>query len=314
MSRELVLKVSDKSKQKEKRKKQNKQQSDRQIIKERLPVGLFAFIGKQGSGKTSLAAAMLCNDFKYHYLERYEESKAFINELNHNGFALHLPKNKCLYFSPDPILLSKKHNIETWYIDPTKFKLPNLKEEVQLVPRGSVVFLPEFDNIINCRDWRNMSPYLIALAKYARHWDLTIIIDFQVWLRIDKSWRDLMMYTCFIYDSYWKDKWAWLLKLLHLPIKRVWNYLWCDNQLNAFVKDLSNMKTNKRLVKKLSKFVAKDKRYVFKGNIFTRYESTSGFRYFLRGIKDYEYISHEKSDISPEGIERYCQKHPLVRE
>lgn len=286
---------------------------DNAIIRERLPVGLFAFIGKQGAGKTSMAVAMLSNDFKYHHLERYEESKAFMNELNSVGHHLHMPKNKCLYYSPDPIMLSKKSYIETWYIDPDKFKLPNLKEDVQLVPRGSVVFLPEFDNIINCRDWKNMSPYLIALAKYARHWDLTIIIDFQVWLRIDKSWRDLMMYTCFIYDSYWKDKWAWLLRLFHMPIKRIWKYVWTDNQLNAFVKDLSTAKLNQKLVKKLSKKVSSLKRYVFKGNVFERYESQSGCRYFLRGIDDYKYIPHKKSDLSPVGIEEYCQTHPLVR-
>lgn len=36
--------------------------TDRQIMRERLPVGLFALIGKQGAGKTSGAVAMLCND------------------------------------------------------------------------------------------------------------------------------------------------------------------------------------------------------------------------------------------------------------
>ena len=74
------------------------------------------------------------------------------------------------------------------------------------------------------------------------------------------------------------------------------------------------METDKHLVKSLSKLVAENKKYVFKGNIFDRYESTSGFRYFLRGIKDYEYICHQKSDLSPSGVEEYCQTHPLTRE
>ena len=175
--------------------------TDNRIIKERLPVGLFACIGQQGAGKTSCSSAMLCNDWRYHHLERYEEAKVYYKELNSNGFSLHLPKNKTLYFSPEPILLSKKHNVLTWYINPEKFKLPNLKEDVQYVPRYSVIFLPEFDNLVNCRDWRTLSPYLVALAKYARHWDLTIIIDFQCWLQLDASWRRLMMYTLFFFDT-----------------------------------------------------------------------------------------------------------------
>lgn len=281
-------------------------------MRERLPVGLFAIIGKQGAGKTSLATAMLCNDWKYHHLERFEECKFFTNCLNKDGFNLHLPKNKTIYYSPDTIILSQNPYVETWYINPEKFKLPNLKEDVQYVPRGSVVFLPEFDNLINCRNWKEMSPYLVALAKYARHWDLTIIIDFQCWLQLDASWRRLMMYTLFIYDTYDDNKFLWLKRLFHIKLKRRWKYIWTDNQLNSFVNDLSAMRTDKKLVKSLSRRVSRNEKYVFKGCIFERYESQSGYRYFLRGIKDYEYIPHKRVDNSPCGIEEYCQSHPLV--
>lgn len=284
---------------------------DKLIMQERLPVGLIALIGKQGAGKTSCACAMLSNDWKYHHLERYEETKAFHKELNKNGFDLNLPKNKTLYFSPDTMVLSKKPYVETWYIDPSKFMLPNLDEEVQCVPRGSVVFLPEFDNIIGCRDWKTMSPYLIALAKYARHWDLTIIIDFQCWLQLDSSWRRLMMYTHYMYETFENTRFKFIKKIFHIPLKRYWRYVWCDNQLNAFVKDLADMVVEDKLVKSLKQMVAKDKRYVFKGNIFERYESTSGERYFLRGVGKYEYIPHKPKDMSPEGIEEYCQTHPI---
>ncbi len=287
---------------------------DRQVMRERLPVGLFAIIGRQGVGKTSCAAAMLINDWKYHYLERCNEAQEYYKVLNKNGFDLKLPKNKTIYYSPDAIVLSKEPYIETWYIDPVKFKLPNLDEDVQYVPRGSVIFLPEFDNIINCRDWKSMSPYLIALAKYARHWGLTIIIDFQCWLQLDASWRRLMMYTLYMYDSFDYERYKLLRWIFHLRKKRYWKYIFCDNQLNAFVKDLSDMVVEEELVIELKKLVAKNSKYVFKGNIFDRYESTSGERYFLRGIKQYEYIPHKRINMSPEGIEEYCKTHPVVRE
>ena len=285
--------------------------TDRATIRERLPVGLFALIGKQGAGKTSSAVAMLCNDWKYHHLERFNESKDFINDLNKSGFDLHLPKNKTIYYSPDIIVLSEKPYVETWYIDPEKFKLPNLKEEVQYVPRGSVVFLPEFDNIINCRDWKSMSPYLVALAKYARHWDLTIIIDFQVWLQLDVSWRRLMMYTIFVYDCYDSKKWLLIKRLFHIKNKHYWKWLWVDNQLNAFINDLKTMVIPKKIITRLAKKVCQNKKYVFKDVVFDRYESQSGYRYFLRGINDYVYIPHKKVDNSPAGIEEYCQSHVI---
>ena len=288
--------------------------TDRHIIRERLPVGLFALIGKQGAGKTSGAVAMLCNDWKYHHLERFNECKQFTDELNKNGFDLHLCKNKTIYYSSDRIILSEKPYVETWYIDPEKFKLPNLKEDVQYVPRGSVIFLPEFDNIINCRDWKSMSPYLVALAKYARHWDLTIIIDFQVWLQLDASWRRLMMYTLFVYETYDSKKWLLIKKIFHIKNKRYWRWLWCDNQLNAFVKDLGTMVCSDKIIKRLKKRVCVLKKYVFKGYIFDRYESQTGYRYFVRGLKDYVFVPHKKIDNSPAGIEEYCQSHPVVSE
>ena len=55
------------------------------------------------------------------------------------------------------------------------------------------------------------------------------------------------------------------------------------------------------------------KKYVFVGNVFNRFESTSGARYFLRGINDYQYIPHLKADMTPAGIEEYCENHPLTR-
>lgn len=287
--------------------------TDRAIMRERLPVGLIALIGKQGAGKTSSAVAMLSNDWKHHHNERFAESAAFYKELNKDGFDLHLPQNRTLYFSSDEIVLSQKPLVKTWYIDPQKFKLPNLDEEVEYVPRGSVVFLPEFDNIINCRDWKSMSPYLVALAKYARHWDLTIIIDFQVWLQLDASWRRLMMYTVFVYDTY-DGRFPRLKAFFHIKNKRYWRWCWCDNQLNAFVKDLGQMAVPPKLVKRLSKRIARDRKYVFRGNIFVRYESQSGYRFFLRGIHDYKYVPHKKVDNSPEGIEVYCREHPVVPE
>ena len=281
----------------------------RKIIKERLPVGLIAMIGCQGVGKTSNAIAMLSNDYKYHGKERYEECLEFITGLNKGGFNLHLPRNRVLYYSSEDSFLDVKNGIKTWFVDPVKFKLPsgNEKDFVQYVPRGSVVFLPEFDNIIGCRDWKTMSPYLIALAKYARHFGLTIIIDFQVWLQLDASWRRLMMFTNFIYESYWTSRFFWFKK------RRCWKSIWIDNQLNNFCKDLRSTGMSAKIVDKMLKSSITEHEYYFKGDIFKNYNSFSGAPYFLRGISDYEYIPHKSVVLTPNGVEEYCKQHPLTR-
>lgn len=279
------------------------------IIKERLPVGLIALIGRQGVGKSSCGHAMLANDYKYHGQERFNECNDYVKTLNKEGYNLHLAKNKVIYFCSDESFLDCKKGIKTWYIDPAKFKLPSGEEDdyVQYVPRGSVVFLPEFDNVVGCRDWKTMSPYLIALAKYARHFDLTIIIDFQVWLQLDASWRRLMMYTNFIYESYFSSRFLWFKK------RRCWHSVWVDNQLNNFIKDLRSMSAPNGLLDKLQKQTITMKDYYFKGNIFNLYDSFSGASFFLRGIKDYEFIPHERIILSPSGVEAYCKRHPITR-
>lgn len=284
---------------------------------ERLLVGLIAVVGKQGEGKTSLGNARLANDWKYHGEARYKEAKGYYTSLNKEGYNLTLPKNKVLYYCSEETYLDKKKGIKTWFIDPLKFKLPNLKDDVQYVPRGSVIFLPEYDRYINCRDWQNMDKWLIALAKYARHWGITIIMDFQSWLQIDISYRRLMMYLWYVYESDWKHAkpfWAFWRWLFHLKIKRIWHYVYCDTQLNTFVKDLGDMATDGKVAKKLKKRVSKDCHYVFKGNIFDYYTSTSGEPYFLRGISDYKYIPHKPVNMSPAGVEEFCKDHPLVKE
>ena len=291
----------------------------KRLVREPLPVGLIALLGRQGAGKTSLATALMSNDFKYYGQQRYDECASYVNMLNRNGFNLHLPKNKVLYFCPEDTYLDYKKGIKTWWCDAEKLALPNLDYEVQYFPRGSVIFLPEFDNLVNCRDWDSLSPYLVALAKYARHWKLTIIIDFQVWMQLDVALRRLMMYVIFIYDSYWRIghrnyEEKHYIKKTFRKTKRVWETVFIDNQLNNFAKDLSSCVVDNKLVKQLFKQSVENKKFAFFGNIFTHYKSTSAEPMFLYKIKDYKYIPHISSNIyTPDGVDTYVETHPVVR-
>lgn len=281
---------------------------DNRSIKERIPVGLHCFIGSQGAGKTSLMTAMMCNDYKYHHLERFDECQIFTKGLNKNGFHLHLPKNKCLYYSPEPIVLSKKPYVETWKCYPERFALPNMDFKVQYFPRGSVIMIPEFDKLVNCRDWQSLSPYLVALAKYARHWDLVILLDFQVWLQLDVSWRRLMMWCNYVTDRF-NVRYFWFKP------KKIWSVVTVCVQQKEFAKDLKGIVGEDKLYKHVMSNAIFYRRLCYKkgDEIYTRYNSTSGEAYFLAGIDDYEYVGHNHTVLTPEGVNQFIVDNPLVR-
>ena len=88
--------------------------ADRQIMRERLPVGLVCILGVQGAGKTQLMTSMMSNDYEYHGKERLNELNAFISECNQNGFELEPPSNGCLYYSSNqnPFVLGNKRKVE----------------------------------------------------------------------------------------------------------------------------------------------------------------------------------------------------------
>lgn len=284
--------------------------ADRKIMRERLPVGLICLLGRQGAGKTQSMVAMMSNDYEYHGKERYAQTCEYIKQLNKNGFELDPPENGCMYFSSrlNPFILGNKYKTETWLVDPYKLALPNLDFEVQYFPRYSVIGIPEFDVIAGCRDWQSLTPYLIALAKYARHWDLTIIIDLQVFLQLDVALRRLMMYTVFVYERYETKK-------LWFKSKMVWNWIWVDNQLNAFAKDLSSMLSENKVAKKFLKDSVCQRRYAFKNkfHIYNRYMTDTGQMYFLYKIKHFDYIPHTPFELTPETIDEFVSKSPIVR-
>ena len=282
--------------------------ADRKIMRELLPVGLICLLGRKGAGKTQSMVAMMSNDYEYHGKERYAECVSYNHELNKNGFDLSPPPNACMYFSArlNPFILGNKRKVETWSVDPDRLALPNLDFDVQYLSLGLVLLSVLV--VAGCRDWDTLTPYLIALAKYARHWDLTVIIDMKVFLQVDVAIRRLMMYTVFVYERYETKK-------LWFKSKIVWNWVWVDNQLNAFAKDLSSMLSKNKVAKRLLKTSVQNKRYVFKNkyHIYNRYRTDTGQMYFLYRIKDFDYINHEPFKLDPEVINKFVDSNPIVR-
>lgn len=263
--------------------------------------GFFAICGEQGAGKTSLATAILREDYRRHRKAR----KALAMELAAkykaaNGIKLEI--SDTLYFSNNKIVLDKRRGILTWEIDIQRLGLPNEDYDVQYLPRGSFVFIQEADILAFCRDWESLSNYLINLIKFVRHNLITLVFDMQVGGALDKALRRLLVGMYYVVGS-------GIRRFLLFWKRQVWKFLYIRNQLNAVVKELSSVGVNPRIK------IAEWGKFRCRGNVFGYYDSFSGIPYFLRGIEKvgYEYRRHCDGDLSIKGIENYCLAHPLER-
>lgn len=266
-----------------------------------LPAGFYAICGEQGAGKTSLASALFCVDYKRHRKERKAMALNLANRYYAaNGVKLRI--DDTLYFSNNKIILDKRRGVETWEIDLQRLGLPNGDYQVQYLPRGSCVFIQEADVLAFCRDWESLSNYLINLIKFVRHNLITLIFDMQVGGALDKALRRLLMGMYYVVES-------GVTRFLIFWRRQTWKFLYVRNQLNAVVKELS------ALGEKIKVKVAEWGKFRIWGDIFDRYDSFSGEPYFLDGIEKvgYEYRSHVDGDLSIAGIKAYCAAHPLER-
>ena len=148
----------------------------KELKKSPLPPGVYVVRGPQGVGKTSFCTALLCADYKKWAKYRTSQGK-WLADIYYKSNKVRLDISDRLYFSNIKILLNKKKNLTTHYVDVQRLGLPNGDFEVQYLPRGSVVYIQEADVLLFCRDFATLNTYLINLLKYVRHNLLTVIFD-----------------------------------------------------------------------------------------------------------------------------------------
>lgn len=274
---------------------------NKDLKKEPFPSGVFVFAGEQGAGKTSLGAALFCEDYKKWRKERRTKAEELAQRFYADS-GVKLDISDRVYFSNVEFVLNKRHKLSTHYVDVQRLGLPNPDYQVQYLPRGSMVYIQEGDILLFCQDNKTLSKYLIDLCKYVRHMGLTVIIDCQVFGRIDKSIRSLSMGIYYITESY-DSRFFFFWK------RRKWKFFYIRNQLNEVVKELATVGVHIKVS------VVEKGKFKFRGNIFERYDSFSAEAYFLDGIEKvgYEYLEYPKKSLSLEAIKEYIEAHPLER-
>lgn len=267
----------------------------------RIETGIYVIVGRTGGGKTSLGVGKLSRDYKKYGHQRFLESLALVERLRPNGYPnLRLDHN--LYFCANFALLDKGKGVPCWQVDFTKLGFPNEQYEVQNLPYGAVVFIPECDQVCNARDTqgKGLNEFLRGFLKYHRHNKITLILDMQDFSRLNNEFRHLVHNVIYV-----KKKTS--LILFGHTLLTIWKLIVFDISYLNLVASLNSL--NIEVSEK--SYLSKD-RFIFFGDVHKYYENQSGLPYFLQKVDHYDYIESKPLELSREAIDEYVKSHPVV--
>lgn len=256
--------------------------------------------GEQGVGKTAELVAFCRAMFKKLNKELMKETTEYTNMLN-KKYGYNLKLSKHCFFSNFDITLDSLRNIHTHYIDMARLGLPNMDFNVQYFPRGSVIVIQEASLLAYCRDFKTMNKYLISLIRYFRHWKLTVIFDCQTIEDMDKALRKLVVWDYYI-DYRVRHR------FLFFRPKYIWHFYRIRNQLANRLASLT------RLGIPLNIPIVQECIFKYRGEIHDYYDSFEAAPYYLKDIKQYEFLKHPSKNLDRKSVDAYVSAHPLVNE
>lgn len=283
---------------------------DQELREHMLPTGVYEICGHQRVGKGSLGCAIMDTDATYHGEERKALAQEFVDELNaQDDYDLDLPEN-LLYYSKNKMLLTPDY-VPTYHVDVLDVALPETEDDMHFAPY-SMFHLEEADAVMNARTWSTgaeKKANVIDGEKWCGHHNLTILIDGQVHARFDAAVRALTTDRFYVYrrrDYYSDDeprKWWQFKRDPNHVIRTEWDFLWIKNQIYQSAEELN----------KFGDFFAKDEyikkcKFVYYGNIYERYNSKSGQKYWLKNIKNFACASHPEDNLSRKAVNDYCNR------
>lgn len=280
-----------------------------QFIDAPIPYGVYLICGPQGVGKTSFMYALLSTDAKYHEKERLTAAAEESMVLKRSGFVgddidLRIPP--CAYRTRSKVILPDGR--ETLHADISDFGLPGKFEGTHTFPTMTVIACEEIDSAMDNRKWNKDTDMKTAIfdgMKYIRHQNLVFLGDLQNIGKVDINIRRLATDVIYILkkkDFYEKPHWYSRKKQL---VRTEWDFVWMNYQL------AENIKTLKEMGMDIDQKYIRRCRFIYKGNIYSQYDSRSGKAYWFRKFKSFTMEKHPKNLFTPSGIEEYCRQNSL---
>lgn len=278
--------------------------------KEDLKPSVIVINGAQGHGKTSLMCSIMANNYKYHGKERFLNSLNLLNSRVNPYRDEKLTPDNVLYFSNFDCLLDLKHGVHTHFVD--KYDIAVLNDDkafTQAFPPYSVVAFTEADKVFNCRDFtatgktkdnewlKYIKDFVYMFFATLRHNMITLILDYQVFERLDASLRNLVTDNILILHKYDVPKGFFRRE------KQIFDILWTFPQNESYFERLSKIGYTPP-----KNEIAQRHRYRFIGNIHDHYDSFCYMPLYYYNLTEYAYKEQPTCDYSLEGIAEYRRK------
>ncbi len=148
--------------------------------------------GAPGSGKTSLAAALLCEIYRTQGETLQEETAAKIEAANEKRLnPLEIPQKPPIYADFDiEFLVGYEEYYKPYFINGFYLGLPNDKMQTQFVPPGSKIFLSEVQRYYDSRK-KALPDHVSRFFEMHRHYGIDIYLDIQRAMLVDLNIKEL---------------------------------------------------------------------------------------------------------------------------
>ena len=260
--------------------------------------GINIIAGDPGCGKTSLMAYLAGQRMTVDAYEDLQYTNSLIDLYNEGGYNFSYVKDHTVYTNFD----CKSH--VQWFPDQLahdmegyEFGLPDPEHTTKFIPPGSSLFFMEAQSFLDARRFKEFRESVSRAYELHRHWSLTIFLDCQRATLIDLNVRAIS---------------ASIIEVQELIQKRDKNdnLIKCTWEARVFS---GSEAYESYLATGKAKGPFEKVKFVYEGDIFSCYESTSNSSLFLEGReKDDFYLGyHKTADFSIESVQEFCKKHSL---
>lgn len=251
--------------------------------------------GNPGCGKTSLLAALACEDMTIKAREYLLPCKKEISVLNSGGYSLTMPEKHIVFSNIN--ITSEAVNMlprKSWYVNPALIALPNKAFPTVFLPPYAQIYISEAQKYYNSREYKKLADAVSRWYETHRHNGHNVTLDCQRSTLIDLNIRGIT--EEFIEPVELRHKYGRTGAL----IGSEWRCLVFNScyDVDRYLQSGELPNNHKR------------REYTYAGNIFNTYDSRFAKLYHLRGRRnqDFDLTRFPSIELNADAIERFNER------